>query len=272
MGPRVGTVSVVIGLLVTGAVPASPAFTPKSRAEITRNAVLLMPDALQRQLSRHAERLYRSALERPAGELPPGAQPLDVDAAAGELEESLVRAVHAVEQQRPMGEVVAHLGRAARVVQDLCLTTHLGPFDRRHPEFHRDYARFVESRLPRIRVVFDGFEDAALAAGDIDAFARRLVRETRRDYPAVVRSYFPDGRERLPQDFDDRSVAFGVASLEVSRAVTATARAWLFAWHRAHGDLTGAARLAQGRFPDPFAAPSHSSGAGSSAPSEERSP
>ena len=263
---------VVVILLAVLAGPATSAFTPKSRAEITSKAILLMPDSLQRQLERHAERLYRAALPRPDGQRPPGAEPLDLDAASRALDERIARVVHAVDSQLPMGEVAARLGEVAQLVQDLCLTTHIGPFDPRHARFHRDYARFVESRLPRIRIVFHGFRDAELAAGDIDGFARRLAREARHDYPAVVRSYFPEGRDRLPQDFDDRSVAFAVASLEVSRAVTATARAWLFAWHRAHGDLTGAARLAQGPPSDPFAPAKNPAGAGSRAPSQERSP
>jgi hypothetical protein len=267
-----GKVVSVIALLVLLSSAPSAAFTPKTRAEITRRAILLMPDALERQLRRHAELLYRAALQRPAETAPPGAAPLDVDRAAGALETAVERAVAALDHQRPMSALVTQLGRAARQVQDLSLATHLPPFDDRHEAFHSDYALYVEDRLPRIRFVFRGFGDPALADGDVQAFARRLARDSRHDYPAVVRSYFPEGREATAQDFDDRSVAFAVASLSVSRAITATARVWLLAWHRAHGDLTGAARLAHGRTSTPFSAPSQNHGADAPAPSEETSP
>ena len=265
------TVAVIAVLGLLSSAP-SPAFTPKTRAEITRRAILLMPDALERQLRRHAKQLYRAALERPPGTPPPGTAPLELDAAAAELRKAIDGAVAALDRQRPMSVLVTRLGRAARHAQDLSLATHVPPFDDRHESFHPRYARYVEDRLPRIRFVFHGFRDPALADGDVEAFARRLARESREDYPAVVRSYFPEGREATAQDFDDRSVAFAVASLSVSRAVTATARVWLLAWHRAHGDLTGAARLAHGRTSTPFSAPSHSHGAAPPAPSEETSP
>lgn len=263
-------IGVAIGLLVLLAGEPCAAFTPKTRAEITRRAIPLMPDALERQLRRHAETLYRAALRRPTEGPAPGIEPLNVGRSAKRLSGAVDRAVAAVDGQRPMVELVAQLGRAARVVQDLSLATHLGPFDERHQSFHRQYARYVESRLPRIRFVFRGFANPHLANGDLEAFARRLAQHSRRDYPAVVRSYFPEGRERSAQDFDDRSVAFAVASLSVSRAVTATARVWLAAWHRAHGDLTGAARLPHGRLSDPFGSRSEGRGPASPEPDEER--
>ncbi|UCF69214.1 MAG: hypothetical protein JSV80_08020, partial [Acidobacteriota bacterium] len=80
---------------------------------------------------------------------------------------------------------------------------------------------------------------ADLADDRLSAYARRVAESARRDYDAILRSYYPEGRDATAHDFDERSVAFAAASLGVSRAVSATAKSWLYAWHRAHGDLAG---------------------------------
>ena len=234
------------------------AFTPRTRAEITGNAITLMPDSLERQLRRHAERLYRGALEHEPGQPVPGVEPLDVDHAAGRLAGTVDAAVRALDAHEPMATVAERFGAIARAVQDLCMATHLGPFDPRHEQFHAEYARYIESKTNRIRPVFSGFANPHLARGDVEGFARGLAERVRQDYPFILQSYFPQGRQRLPQDFDERSVAFAVASLEYSLAVTATARAWLYAWQQAHGDMEGAAPVGKGPAGSPFSIPPRS--------------
>ncbi|RMG42402.1 MAG: hypothetical protein D6718_13955 [Acidobacteria bacterium] len=96
-------------------------------------------------------------------------------------------------------------------------------------------------------MTFDGFADPHLAAGDPVAFGRSIAAKARRDYEGILRSFFPEGRRPTAADFDDRSIPFAAASLEVSLAVGATAKAWLYAWHRAHGDLEGAPLGAGGK-------------------------
>lgn len=256
---RAFSAAVLLLLALGGGGRDAAAFTPRTRAEITGNAITLMPDSLQRQLRRHAERLYRAALEREPGQPAPGTEPLDVDHAAGRLEKTVDAAVRALDAQEPMSAVAARFGAIARAAQDLCMATHLGPFDPRHEQFHSEYARYIESKTPRIRPVFHGFADPHLARGDVEGFARALAERARHDYPFILQSYFPEGRDRLPQDFDERSVAFAVASLEYSLAVTATARAWLYAWQQAHGDMEGAAPVHKGPAGSPFAIPPHRS-------------
>ena len=224
---------------LAGAWPGALAFSPGTRALIVHRAMTLMPDALERQMARHARSLYRGALDG-VEQLGPGYHALDPGDADLRLERAVVDAVRALDEQRPMREVVARFGRIARVASDLAFALNVGPDDPREADFYGDFARFVESRQDRIRITFGGFSDPWLARDDIRGFGRSVAASARRDYGAILASYHPPGRERLPGDFDDRSVAFAAASLELSLAVTATARAWLYAWHRAHGDLQGA--------------------------------
>ncbi|MDQ7006402.1 MAG: hypothetical protein Q9Q40_04155 [Acidobacteriota bacterium] len=229
------------------------AFTPRTRAEIARRALALMPDGLERQLRKHARALFAGALEgleaepRPLAALDPGQAPQRL---AGAID----RAAQAIEDRRGMEEVARRFGRIARWTADLAFALNVGPDDPREATIYDDFARYAESRLPRMRVVFDGFADPRLAAGETEAFGRWIGERARRDYDGILRSYFPPGRRASPQDFDDRSVAFASASLEVSLAVTATARAWLYTWRLAHGDLHGTPTLNDTQVSAPFQA------------------
>lgn len=214
------------------------AFTPETRALVIERATKLLPDALRRQFTRHARSLYRGALEG-IDETGPGHSALDPGDGDAALARAVADATAAVDERLPMREVALRFGRIARVCTDLSFPLHVGPDDPREAALYLDYARFIESRLDRIRVTFAGFEDPRLAQGDIEGFAREVALRARRDYDGIIRSYHPEGRRSVSADFDDRSVAFASASLEVSLAVTATARAWVYAWHEANGDLEG---------------------------------
>jgi hypothetical protein len=221
-------------LAATAGVGPAAAFTPRTRALVVQRATQLMPETLQVQLDRHARALYAGALASDEQE--------DAPPAGERLERSIEAAVASVDEQAPMSEVARRFGRIADAATDLAFALDQAD-DPRAAEVRSRFARYVEQKLPKIRVVFRGFADTHLAAGDVGGFADAVVARACRDVPGILRGYFPEGREPRPADFDDRSVPFAAASLEVSLAVTATARAWLFAWHAAHGDLAGAPGL-----------------------------
>lgn len=235
--------SALLGLLLAAAgLPATSgdawAFSSTVRAEIAHRAGKLMPPALNAQLRRHEAAVREGAL---AG-VPDGPGPvaaLDPGDADRRLAAAIERAVKLLDGQAPMREVARVFGEIARAAADLSYALGVGPDDPREPSIAADWSRFVESRFRRIKPTFAGWSDPDLARGDVFAFARRTAQSARRDYDGILRSYFPEGRPRAAQDFDDRSVAFASASLSVSLALTTTARAWLYAWTRAHGDLTG---------------------------------
>ncbi len=243
---KLASALLVAGLLFVGTDGSEClAFTPRTRAEIVRRALTLMPDGLQRQLKKHARPLFAGSLEGVAGRdatfsaLDPGDSDLRLAAAISET-------ASAVGSRRPMGDVARLFGEIAMRTADLSFALNVGKDHAREAEFYSKFSRYVERKLPRISITFDGYADPRLARAEVEAFARSVAARARRDYDAIALSYFPRGRKSLPQDFDDRSVAFAAASLEISLAVTATARAWLYAWNEAHGDLAGTATL-----PDP---------------------
>ena len=226
--------AVSLGLLGPG---DAAACGPATREAVVRRAATLMPSGLSRQLKKHIDELVAGALEgvdpaAPVAALDPG----DADA---RLAAALDEAKALLDGRAPFAAVARALGKAARAATDLSYALHDGPPDPRAAGVAPDFCRYVDRKLPKIVFTFPGYADENLAEGDVAGFARRVARDARRDYAAVLASYFPPGRARTAADFDERSVAFGAASLESSLALTSVARAWLFAWHRAGGDLYG---------------------------------
>lgn len=235
---RVLALLVLAGALLAGA-PSAVAFTPKTRLEIARRAVTLMPGALARQLRRNLRQLQASAVE---GLPAVGAGPAPNLAAGGvdvELVRQIDRAIDLLNRQAPMSQVAQVFGRIARIVTDLSFALNVGPADPRAAQVRDQFARYVEQKLPRMSLTFGGFAEPHLAQEDVAGFALATGAAARRDFDGILASYFPAGRASLPADFDDRSVAFASASLETSLALTSTARVWLYVWWQANGDLAG---------------------------------
>ncbi len=248
--------ALLLAAVTLAATGSARGFTPRTRAFIVHRALALLPPALARQLSRHEDALVAGALadwSRDAEGTGPHA--LDPGTADGELARRIDEAVALLDRHAPMREVARAFGRIAHAVADLSFALDVGPDDPREASFYGEFARYVEEQAPRVRLVFPGWTDPHLARDDVRGFARAIAARARRDYDGILRSYHPEGRDPLPQDFDERSIAFAAASLELSLAVTATARAFLYAWYRAHGDLAGAHGLGPHPRGNPFAAP-----------------
>ncbi len=232
------------------------AFTPRTRAFVVHRALALLPPALARQLLRHEDALVEGALADWAREAEGrGAHALDPGTADEELVRRIDEAISLLDRRAPMREVARAFGRIAHAVADLSFALDVGPDDPREASFYEDFARYVEDQASRVRLVFPGWAEPHLARDDVRGFARAIAARARRDYEGILRSYHPEGRDPLPQDFDERSIAFAAASLELSLAVTATAQAFLYAWYRAHGDLAGAHGLGTHPRGNPFALP-----------------
>lgn len=243
----------MVCLLVWGAwVGSASAFTPRTRDTVVEKSVSLMPGALARQLRRNTRALHEGAL---AGLDRTGIRrELSDSVLVGRaLESEVKRTIGLLDDHAPMREVVRAFGRLAQLTTDLSFALNVCAEEPREDQFFDDFASYVERKLPKIAVTFEGYAEPHLARGDIPGFAAAIAAAARRDYGGIVRSYFPVGRSRHPSDFDERSVAFAAASLETSLAVTSTARVWLYVWQHAGGDLTGTPFLESARWADPFA-------------------
>jgi hypothetical protein len=254
----------VLALALAGAAVPCLAFTPKTRLEIVERSKTLMPPGLRRQLQRHERALLLACLEPLKHGEGSGLHALGPE--GGGADQALARAVEdavaLIDSRASFAEVATAFGLVAHLATDLAYPLNVSDADPVEETYYHEFSEFVDSRLDRIPLVWEGWYDPSLARRDVVGFARRAADRSRRDYELIGRAYHPEGRPSLPQDFDDRSTAFAAASLSFSRAVANTSRAWMYIWTRAHGDRTGTPYLEPGT--DPFAAPA--SPDGSSAP------
>lgn len=254
----------LLALVPAGAAEPCLAFSPKARIEIVERAKTLMPAGLRRQLDRHGRSLLLACLEPLKQGEGSGMHTLGPEGGEGDvaLARAVEDAVRLIDSQASFAEVATAFGLVAHLTTDLAYPLNASDADPLEPTYYLQYAEYVDSRLDRIPLVWQGWHDPHLERGDVLAFARAAAERARLDYEVIGRAYHPEGRVSLPQDFDDRSTAFAAASLSFSRAVGNTARVWMYIWSCAHGDRTGTPYLEPGT--DPFAAPATPDG--SSAP------
>jgi len=172
--------------------------------------------------------------------------------AAAAMDAVARKAITAMDGHRPLSDVVFYLGVLAHLAADVS-DPLLTASDGATASFAPDFPRYVERNLDRFPAVFYGYPDEprTLAAEALES--ARLARDY---YGHLARAYAATGGSS--EEFDVRSIPFGISSLCYSRAVTGIARAWLHVWRGAHGDLEGTPHLAfasPARAPAPAPAP-----------------
>jgi hypothetical protein len=125
----------------------------------------------------------------------------------------------------PMNLVVERMGGLAHLVADANSPFHVTG----ELALKKDYEAYFERRMAKFPTVFYGLEPSLNLNKVLD---RTFTRSTR-FYPLVRTEYSrePGG------NFDDRSTAFGVASVCYSRAVTDLVNVYYFIWREAGGDV-----------------------------------
>ena len=102
-----------------------------------------------------------------------------------------------------------------------------------------DFEGYFERALPKFPTVFYGLEHRFQLGMYLDqAFAR-----TAHFTPLMGEEYFRFGERRTSIEFDDRSTAFGVASLCYSHAVSDAVNLYYYIWREAGGDVRPASFL-----------------------------
>ncbi len=99
-----------------------------------------------------------------------------------------------------------------------------------------DYYRYIESRIDRLVLTFDGYDNPPFEKPIAKYFDKRRG-DFKRYIDSVLFCYFPDGKMVSSKTFDDRSNAFGVAQIILSRSVSDAAKVWLEMWKNMDGDL-----------------------------------
>ncbi|MEM7051071.1 MAG: hypothetical protein AAF604_15485 [Acidobacteriota bacterium] len=222
--------------LLAVALPAA-AWTPDTQVVIAREAARLAPPDLARQIAKHPQKLREGALA-PFQDGDPQRHVANQDG-SGRLDEVIAQevatAIEAIERHAAFEEIVYQLGIVAHYMADANNPLNSSTADPQEGRYFADFARYLESAEPRLPVIFYGFRPGLEKEPDATGLARTALGRSRNLYPMVGREYrrisFGSGRK----SFDDRSTAFGVASLAFSHAVDDAARVMRYIWLKAGG-------------------------------------
>jgi hypothetical protein len=141
-----------------------------------------------------------------------------------------------------MAKVVERLGTLSHLVADANNPFHVANDDPRLTPAHDDFEQYFERRMAKFPTVFYGLD----ALPNVSSIVDRALARTQRFYPLMSSEYFPGGDAKSSADFDDRSTAFGVASVCYSHAVTDLVNLYYYIWREAGGDVRTAATMRSG--------------------------
>ena len=196
-------------LFLALAIPAH-AFTAAAGHRIAVKGAELGPPDLHLVIQQFRNEYLRGVDTAPLG---------DRGALREHIEAETLGIVKMIRTNKPMVLVVEHLGMLARMVSEAN-----DPM-----QGDEDFARYVESRLPRIPTVYYGV-DRRFALG---TYLERTFARTAQFAPLMAEEY----TRGTSATFDDRSTAFGVASVCYSHAVTDVANLQVFIWKEAGGNV-----------------------------------
>jgi len=227
---RLGTAT-VLGALLASALQLG--FTDLTVRYVAWSAVEFFPSDLERHVRRHHRRFeagLRRGLESPpawrAG--PPGRLPEALVAQARACAEGLQRPV-------PLEELVEELGVLAVRVLDANDPLAVGHSDAREPSYAGAFESYVDSTRGRVRLVYYGQDEELIYRSDVTGAVQRTLERSRALYPYVGDEFFRTGSLRDWRSFDDRSVAFGVAAVSMSRGLTDLANFGAWVWRQGGG-------------------------------------
>ena len=218
------------------------AWTRASDERIASKAAALAPPDLRLLLEKY-EVDYKAGLTRAQSDEGSDKHHYFVLSKKGRLREGIERetrlAIQMIRKGDPMGDVVQRLGILAHLVADANNPFHVANDAPRHSETRNDFKTYFERRLAKFPTVFYGLDPQFRLTPYLD----RTFARSARFYPLMRGEYERGGSAAV---FDDRSTAFGVASISYSRAVSDLVNIYYYIWKEAGGDVRSAAVMRGG--------------------------
>jgi hypothetical protein len=218
-------------------VAGARAWTPKTHQTIAWEAARLAPPDLARQLIKRRG-AYLAGVIEPFDDTDASRHRKDADGGGSldvALEEAVAQAVAAIRAHRSFDDIVFRMGVAAHFMADANNPLACSLDDPEAGRYFVDFLRYAETAEPRFPLIFYGIRPGLERAPDVAELLADTLRRGRGLYPLIGLEYrkidFASGIGR----FDDRSTAFGVASVAFSHAVTDVALVLRYIWLRAGG-------------------------------------
>src|ERR1700674_328317 len=235
--PRLAPLPCAAALALLPAAAPARAWTPKTQRTIAWEAARLAPPDLARQLIKRRA-AYLAGVTQPFDDSDPARHRQDPDGVGSldaTLEDAIAQAVAAIRAHRPFDDIVFRMGIAAHFMADANNPLASSTADPDAGRYFVDFLRYAESAEPRFPLVFYGIRPGLERAPDVGGLLAETLSRGRALYPLIGLEYrkidFASGIGR----FDDRSTAFGVASVAFSHAVTDVALVLRYIWLRAGG-------------------------------------
>jgi hypothetical protein len=224
---------------------AANAWTRASDLRIAQRSRELAPPDLQLVLRRFEPEFTRG-IERAESDEGSELHHYFVLSRQGKLRERIEQEtrgiIRMIRGKESMALVAEHFGVLTHLVADANNPFHTSNDDPRLGPQHDDFEQYFERRLARFPTVFYGLAPNFQLGSYLD----RMVTRSSRLSPLLGEEYFRGGEVHTSGDFDDRSTAFGVASVCYSHAVTDLVNLYYYIWKEAGGDVRSAARRHSG--------------------------
>jgi hypothetical protein len=208
-------------------------WSPATTRHVAWSAVQFFPSDLARLVHRHHERfdagIRRGLAAPPAWRAGP----------PGRLGEALAaQAMHCARELRrpiPLDDLVEEIGVLtvhALDANDPLAAIHADP---REPAYASAYQQYVDKARSRVRLVYYGQDQELIYRRSLQSTIDNALRRSEELYPFVGEEFYRTGVLRDWRSFDDRSVAFGVAAIALSRGMTDAANMACFVWYGGGG-------------------------------------
>ena len=237
--------SFAILILIITIPTAAHAWTKASDQRIAKKAATLAPPDMKLVIERF-DGDYQKGLARAQADEGSVAHHYFVLSRSGQLRDRIELEsngiVKMIRANEPMSLVVERLGLLAHLVADANNPFHVSNGDTKIDLMRNDFEQYFERRMSKFPTVFYGLD----ANFRIGSYLDRTFTRTSRFYPLMGEEYFRFGEERTSSEFDDRSTAFGVASVCYSHAVTDLVNLYYYIWREAGGDVRSAGAMRRG--------------------------
>lgn len=230
-----GWIAITFIILLTGKAPAQQAVAPTTfYTTVAGSAAHLMPVHFKKILAQRQDHLYQgaNAAYQPAVE--------GEDEALAERIDALVQRINKrLSENVPFNGLIVEYGQLVRLVAELedpSRGRRATPWNTRlSKEFHR----LLEKKCAQLPPVFYGFDAALFQKRDLKAFLTGIAERARLAGERLAATYVTDGRVKAFAEADERSPAFGIASLYYSHTISDVANLWLYIWWASYGDMRG---------------------------------
>ncbi len=225
-------------LLALLAAPAPMwAWSKQSHIDIAWEAARLAPPDLFRQIVRH-KNSFRDGLIYPFDDGSPERRFVNPDG-TGLLDEVILieadNAVRSITAHRPFQDIVFQLGLVLHYVLEANNPLQVDLGDPSEATYAADYEAYLQYASKRVPGVFYGIDPELRGLADLEPFITRTIDRSRSLYPYVGDEYRRVGGGPGVERFDDKSTAFGVASVAFNRALTDAVAVLRLVWLEAGG-------------------------------------